>query len=210
MSFAISINTNGQQYDGITEVTADQFSYTRLAQNYFEARNDSNGPVGIIDPMAILQKIEDDLGTIFDRAAVDAGSPVKITDLIMERAITAPGTNSQANPFFRTVAPFVPTANIQPWLLFPVPSGNPTGIAGVVHYGGSGQVSGSGQPFPNDAGCVVLPTGFRLAIFPGEEEPPTDQSVVLWLVPFKSPQVFAKLCCCSTEGTGQQLDDPPE
>lgn len=195
MSFCLVIDPNLQILDGLTFVGADQFSYQRESQNLFIAKNESGGPLGVVDPMAMLQTIEDEKGALFDRAPVEAGSPVKITDLIVERVLVNSdnpmggvrvGTHSPPQPGFPNGV-----------RLFTVPTPHLTATSPWVQFGGSGQLDQ--DPDVGPGGCVTLPTGLRMFFAAIERDPPNTAVIALWLVPFKSPSVFAQLCCCASK-----------
>lgn len=193
MSFALLINPNVQFFDGTTFVPPSGFDYTRLGQNFFQALNNTGGPVGTFDPMGMLQTIADELGSLFDRGAVDAGSPAKITDLILERALTNSGNEdslrlgTQSPPL-----PGVPTGV----RLFTTPTEHVTDSGTPWRqHGGSGQLDA--DPAVAPGGCVTLPTGMRM--FAESEMQNPASFVTLWLVPFKNPATFAQLCCCASK-----------
>lgn len=184
MSVYLEFQLDAGSIDGSTLYTFDAADWSRIATgpNAFLATLPAAQALGIIDPLEIVNGLEDEFGPIEGRVAPDVGSRALITDFVVERVIT----NTPGNTLVPTLGTHSPAgvpdaAGVR---LRETPQALITLVATQHQAGGTGQVSSA--LFANGvSGVDVCPTGMRLWFLSGADA--GDHTIGLWLFPLVGP-----------------------
>jgi len=184
MSIAIRFVLSAGIFDGITPYVFAAADWTNEGGGLFTAR--PPGPrLGIVDPRAILQGLTTQFGRFLEPTSPDVGSTVKITDLLMERAIMFTGGQTAQEIGTHSAAGQGGVAGRR---LRQGPAFITTETVGAYQAGGVGQVAhtlfADGQ-----AGVMMIPTSQRVYVLSNVAA--GNHQLAMWLVPIYAPRDVA-------------------
>lgn len=198
MSVLLRITPGPGGFDGESVAALGELDMHRiegLNAAFDIVQRDPGSSLGIFDFTAILNELEERLGNFLDRGPVGASATLKVTDVLMERAVLA-SSMTPTNLNVGTQTPAVLGLNNGLRL-----QTTPTLVGGrrrATQLGGSGRIADDPDLV---GGCVPFPNGLRFFFF-SEVPAGTEQQLLVWLVPFADPRVYAELCCGCGSGSG--------